>query len=84
MMEASVRDTGVEDRIYQILSRDPDRIWNVATLAKETGVSRAKIDRAFVALEVENKITVERVVGNSWIPRLKRKDEGNGKKARVS
>lgn len=73
-----MRDTEVEERVFEILTQDPERIWNVATLAKQVGCSRAKIDRAFIALEVQDKITVERLVGNSWIPRLKRHDAGNG------
>jgi hypothetical protein len=84
MMQESVRDTGVEERVYEILSRDESKIWNVATLAKEVPCSRAKIDRAFIALEVQEKITVERLVGNSWIPRLKKHDAGspgNGSKS---
>jgi hypothetical protein len=83
-MQESVRDTGVEERVYEILSRDETKIWNVATLAKEVPCSRAKIDRAFIALEVENRITVERLVGNSWIPRIKKRDSsapGNGSKS---
>jgi hypothetical protein len=79
-MQESVRDTGVEERVFQILNQDTEKIWNVATLAKEVGCSRAKIDRAFIALEVQDKITVERLVGNSWIPRVKKQD--NGKKGK--
>lgn len=78
MMQESVRDTGVEQKVFEILNQDTDRIWNVATLAREIGCSRAKIDRAFIALEVQDKITVERLIGNSWIPRVKRPDNGNG------
>ncbi len=81
-MQESVRDTGVEERVYETLSRDPSRIWNVAMLSKEIGCSRAKIDRAFIALEVQDRITVERLVGNSWIPRLKQASNGNGKKSK--
>jgi hypothetical protein len=82
MMQESVRDQGLEERVYNTLIRDPEKIWNVATLAKELGCSRNKIDRAFIALQVQDRITVERLVGNSWIPRLKQ--GSNGKKPKVS
>ncbi len=82
MMQESVRDTQVEERVFEILNKDAEKIWNVATLAKEIGCSRAKIDRAFIALEVQEKITVERLVGNSWIPRVKKGDNGNGKRTK--
>ena len=77
MMQESVRDTGVEERIFEILSRDESKIWNVASLAKEIPCSRAKVDRAFIALEVQERITVERLVGNSWIPRIRKHDSGS-------
>ena len=81
MMHQSVRETEVEQRVVEVLEKDPTRIWNVATLAKEIGCSRAKVDRAFIALEAQDKISVERLIGNSWIPRLKRPSSskrGNG------
>ena len=59
MMQESVRDQGLEERVYNTLIRDPEKIWNVATLAKELGCSRNKIDRAFIALQVQDRITVE-------------------------
>lgn len=81
-MADTVRDADTEERVYQTLERTQEKTWNVATLSKELGVSRAKIERAFVALEVEERITVEHAIGNSWIPHIKRPEPPNGKKGK--
>ena len=82
-MADTVRDANTEERVYQTLERTQEKTWNVATLSKELGVSRAKIERAFVALEVEERITVEHAIGNSWIPHIRRPEAlPNGKKGK--
>lgn len=89
MMATAVRDEGLEGRVYDLVSGDTERIWNVAALQREFTCSRGKIDKALVALEVQGKVSVERLVGNSWIVRVPRppangseKRNGDGKKGK--
>jgi len=92
MMETAVRDEGLESRVYDLVSRDTEKIWNVAGLVREFACSRGKIDKALVALEVEHKVKVERLVGNSWIVRVTHmvptnggdKKNGEGKKGKAA
>jgi hypothetical protein len=87
MMQEAVRDTGLEGQDFDLVNGDAGKIWNVAGLVRQFGCSRGKIDKALVALEVQGKVSVERLVGNSWIVRVIRQppsDDGgrNGKRAR--
>jgi hypothetical protein len=89
MMETAVRDTGLENRVYDLVRQDNEKIWNVAALVREFACSRGKMDKALVALEVEKKVTVERLVANSWIVRVIRPPEvfevgKNGKRGKAA
>lgn len=80
MMQSTVRDPEVEEKVYDLLVSDPDKIWNVSLLTQALECSRAKIERAFIALETQDRITVQRLVGNSLIPRLKKTPDGAPRK----
>lgn len=78
MMEASVRDPETESRLYALLSADANKIWSVSSLTRELRVPRLRVERAILVLQVEEKVTVEKPIGNTWVVRLR----PNGKKTK--
>lgn len=70
MMQESVRELGLEERVLHLLGEDRDKLWNVAGLVRQFGVSRGKVERAVLALSVLERVKIEKPVGNSWVVRL--------------
>lgn len=82
MMEASVRDPATEERLYSLLTEDANRIWSVSSLVRELGLPRLRVERAILVLQVQNKVVIEKPIGNTWVVRLP--PGGNGKKGKGS
>ena len=80
MMQQAVRDPETEARLYSLISEDPNRIWSVAALVRELGLPRLRVERAVLVLQVQNKVVIEKPIGNALVVRLP--PTGNGKKGK--
>ena len=80
MMEASVRDPETEARLYSLLNEDANKIWSVSSLTRQLGLPRLRVERAILVLQVQEKIIIEKPIGNTWVVRLP--PNANGKKGK--
>jgi hypothetical protein len=78
MMETSVRDPAAEERLYTLLNEDANKIWSVSSLVRQMGLPRLRVERAILVLQVQNKVVIEKPIGNTWVVRL----PPNGKKGK--
>lgn len=65
-----MRDPETEEKLYSLLSEDPNRIWSVSSLVRELDLPRLRVERAILVLQIQNKVVIEKPIGNTWVIRL--------------
>jgi hypothetical protein len=70
MLEATVRDPVTEEKLYALLTEDANKIWSVSSLVRQLGLPRLRVERAILVLQIQNKVVIEKPIGNTWVVRL--------------
>lgn len=70
MLEISVRDPVTEEKLYALLTEDSNKIWSVSSLVRQLGIPRLRVERAILVLQIQNKVVIEKPIGNTWVIRL--------------